>query len=96
MTVGLLRSGTGQETGGEGWEAEGTVVGREVGDESKQMMTKKSGIGGIQGEKECQPGEFNFGTNLGRGGGDLGSRGGGCGEKSQRARKALATVTRHH
>ena len=88
MAVELLRSGTGQETGGEGWEAEGAVVGREVGEESKQMSKKSR----IQGEKERQPGEFNFGTNLGRGGGDLGSRGGGCGEKRVRAKKALATV----
>ena len=88
MTVELLRSGTGQETGGEGWKAEGAFVGREVWEESKQMSKKSR----IQGEKERQPGEFNFGTNLGRGGGDLGSRGGGCGEKRVRAKKALATV----
>ena len=90
-TVELLRSVTGQETGGECWEAEGAVVGKEVGEEAKEMMmTKKSPI---RGEKKRQLVEFNLGTNLGRGGGDLGSRGGGCGEKSQRAKKALATVT---
>ena len=95
-TVELLRSVTGQETGGECWEAEGAVVGKEVGEEAKEMMmTKKSPI---RGEKKRQLVEFNLGTNLGRGGGDLGSRAGGCGEertkiKDPMNRKALATVT---